>query len=410
MRISLLLKREPFSKILEQTLSAYWSEKYAKPIKVSWLRPWHFDFRRVAHEQCWLVNDYLNSIFLPEAPDTLFEPIRSEFSYSLVKWRRPIQKSFVRLALSWPTSLIFSTALMLVSPALPQDNQLLIIPGNHKIRLIDQEKRISVAIMKRGFDGRFINNELDSRYLAEELGLPVPVLLDVAEDKSWFSESTISGTPINRLTNGNQATQAQRLACHALQDFAKKTLVFIPFIEYLEGLQKAIQTQIANNHLFSEEQKLNLCALVKVVADNALDICSDAQESLGLVQTHGDFQSANILLDQGRIWLIDWEYSTRRQAGYDLLTLFLQSRHPVGLAGRLQIFENEGPNGIMHDCSVSWPGISWASRKERRMAAHLFLLEELLLHMEENDNPAFLILGQGLTLVWNEIEQWQRQD
>ncbi len=38
----------------------------------------------------------------------------------------------------------------------------------------------------------------------------------------------------------------------------------------------------------------------------------------------------------GSAWLIDWEYSGRRQAAYDILTFRLESRFTRGLAGRLQ--------------------------------------------------------------------------
>jgi len=49
--------------------------------------------------------------------------------------------------------------------------------------------------------------------------------------------------------------------------------------------------------------------------------------------THGDFQPGNILVDGDRVWLIDWEYSARRQVGYDALVYALCSRFPSPLTG-----------------------------------------------------------------------------
>ena len=47
-----------------------------------------------------------------------------------------------------------------------------------------------------------------------------------------------------------------------------------------------------------------------------------ARCSLPLVTSHGDFHEGNILYAQGIAWVIDWELTRPRPAGYDLMTLW----------------------------------------------------------------------------------------
>jgi hypothetical protein len=44
-----------------------------------------------------------------------------------------------------------------------------------------------------------------------------------------------------------------------------------------------------------------------------------AAGELPLVTSHGDFHPGNVLLADGAAWVVDWELSGRRSAGYDLL-------------------------------------------------------------------------------------------
>ena len=103
------------------------------------------------------------------------------------------------------------------------------------------------------------------------------------------------------------------------------------------------------------------------------------------------------------MWLIDWEYSDRRQVGYDALVFMLRARFPRGLADRLQDFVSRGIGGTGPMDVSTWPGGDWDAVERRRLSAALFLLEELALHLEENANSYFLQIGRGLAILSMEI-------
>ena len=121
--------------------------------------------------------------------------------------------------------------------------------------------------------------------------------------------------------------------------------------------------------------------------------------------THGDFQPGNMLVDGNKVWLIDWEYSGRRQVGYDALVYALRSRFPDGLAARMgQMLDG---SGAMESLPLSL-GLDWQDAAHRRAHLWLFLLEELALHLAENANPRFNRLSEGLATLQQEITDIKR--
>ncbi len=407
MRISLLLAREPFAQILEKTLARFWSNKFGGAVQVSWIhkRP-HRALLQQRDPQVWLANIYLNAIFIPNIDALALEPIRREFSHSPRWWRRPFQQAYVAFATSPLGAAAFSQARLEVTPGVPDAQNKLIVAGNHKIRILDHESQVAYSLLKDNFEPHFWEQELAARQTAARLGLPVPPLEMIAEDRTWFAEKYISGTPLNRLPDREMAHQASRQAISALKKFTESTLEEIPLGEYTNFLRARIEALVEANQLLTGQEKADLLAITETVEQRIHDRLPALSDSFMTAMTHGDFQPANLLLNDDGIWFIDWEYANRRQAGYDLLVFALGSRFPRGLAARLADFSRSGITTKVQPFFDHWPGINWAEAANRQIHAHIFALEELALHLEENANPCFTSLGLGLKIIRDEINAW----
>ena len=403
MRISLLLQREPFDVILEQTLATFLESWRGQPHEVHLYDGWpNVGLMRRRGQQAWLCNIYLNAVFVPEAEPPIFDPIRREFARSVLWWRRPAQRAYVALATSRLGARWLAQAGVSIFPPLPDAEQLLIVAGNHKMRLLDRARGVVYGILKSGFPPGFMQREIEARQQAAELDLPVPPLEALAKDGTWFRERYVSGTPVNRLADAAVAQRAVTEAAQSLRRLLKHTMQEEPLSEYVERLAGQARAHIEASHLLREEQKRSLLQVVDCLLTQ-INACQSAVGGRILTSlTHGDFQPANILVNQDGVWLIDWEYSARRQAGYDALVYTLRSRFPDGLAARLrQMLDGGGATGSLP--LADWPGLDWQDVSRRRVHGLLFLLEELALHLEENANPRFHCLGGGLVVLQSQM-------
>lgn len=411
MRIDLLLQREPFGQILEQTLARFWAGQHGRKYAVRWqqgaslsemLRPRAL---RSKGSQPWLANVYLNAIFTADAAPAVFDPLRRDYSRSPVWWKRPLQRTYVSLASSRRGARWLAQAALRVIPEVPGARHQVIVAGNHKIRLLDHETGLAYGILKAGFEPGFMQRELATRREAADCHLPVPPLVSVAADQTWFSERFVSGTPLNRLIRPSQAQAAALKAARQLHRFLLHTRAEVDRQAYVRQLQAQIETLIERNPLLSATLGQTVLAQTKALVDQ---LAGDGKNGCDLTTalTHGDFQPANILVNRHGVWLIDWEYSGRRQAGYDALVLALAARLPHGLAGRLRAFVEQGWPAESPAAVLAWPGMATCDRDGRRQHATLFLLEELHLHLEENAQPALTGLGQGLLVLQSEIAGW----
>ena len=136
MRISLLLQREPFERIIEKTLQAFLNEKYKGSYNVKWLNSSNSNSKK-NDSQLWLCNYYLNAIFDPEIKKSALSPVIREFSRSTKSWRIPLQKLYVYLATTKILAHRFASASIEITPPLSNSQEILIVGGNHHIRLLD---------------------------------------------------------------------------------------------------------------------------------------------------------------------------------------------------------------------------------------------------------------------------------
>jgi hypothetical protein len=407
MRIDLLLQREPFAIILTQTLSRFWAEQYGLSFSARWLaRPAAPEVRSTVGVQHWLVNVYLNAIFTPDVDPIVLDPIRREFSRSLVWWKRPLQQAYVTLALSQGTAGWLAQAMLAITPEVPGAAYKLIVAGNHKVRLLDRRADRAYGILKEGFNDRFLRRELAGRQAAVACQVPVPDLLEVARGVWWFSERYVSGTPINRLANDSEAGRAAQVVATALQRLLVATQQPVALEQYLEGLRAQVRREVAGSRILGAVERQVILQQAEALVQAAIELAGVGSKPIVTALTHGDFQPANILLNADGVWLIDWEYSARRQIGYDALVYALAARFPSGLSARLADFTEKGwPLSVAPTVS-SWPNLPMQDRSSRELFVLLFLLEELVLHLEENAQPLLLRPGPGLGILQVEIGRW----
>lgn len=389
MKIRLLQKREPFSEILQKTLIDFFANVYKQKYEVVWN-----ESGKKRHNG-WLVNANLNVIFLPHANRKIFHQTKKEFSRSIKWWLRPWQKLYVFLSLNRFSAKYFSTDRLKINPQLKRPENILIIGGNHHLRILDYNADCSFVINKAGFNQQFMINEVQLRQ--KHTFLPTPKILAVATDYAWYSEEIISGAPLNRISRYEQAAKYIEPAIQSLIKLAEKTAVELDLLSYVNLLQKMISSQLEkiNLPIANEKQKyLNaidkITEIVKKFGSRTLKITA--------CSTHGDLQAANIIVTNERSWLIDWEYTDQRQASYDVLVFILQSRSPVRLARRIINVYNNPPARLLN-----WPLTNWSIAEERKKYLTLFILEELALKLNEQQTP-FLHFNFGHEAFLREVD------
>ena len=381
MRISLLLEREPFGSILEKTLSGFWSDRFGSTYAVRWHDGGdRRDGRRESGHQRWLLNSRLNAIFVSGADAGVFEPVRLEYARALNPLVRPLQWAYVQAASRGRTAAWLASPAMDVSPEVPDAERLLVLGGNSRIRVLDRHAGTAHVVTKDGFDATTVARELEVRKLVDA----APEVLDVEPDGRWYSEEYVVGAPLNRLALQQRASEGLAVAVAALQDLHERTVEAVDASVYAEGLVRRLTLLMKSHPWLDEEARTHLSQQVQrartVLRQDARD------DGFATVQSHGDFQPANILVGDARTWLIDWEHTGRRQRAYDPLVFALRSRFPEGLAGRVGAALETGRDAHLLE---AWPGLRWGEVSARVQALAVFLLEELDFSLTEAANPRF---------------------
>jgi hypothetical protein len=401
MRISLLLQREPFAHILEKTLQKFLEEQFQREFVVKWHlgKP---SRRKIKDHGSWLCNYYLNAIFAPNVERYVLRPAKKEFARSDRAWRTPLNRIYFALATSKPLARHFAGASLEITPALPGAQNLLIIAGNHHIRILDYSRSCCFVIKKDRFSRVFFDKEIKIR--KEHDYLPSPQLREISYSSCWYSEDLVIATPINRLQDPSRAEEIVGKVTQPLIRLLKSTASKKNALTYAAGLCDTINDSLTRCNLLDRHEKDAIQQLDRKILQTIRGYCEKVGPEITISQTHGDFQPANILENADGGWLIDWEYTDRRQIAYDGLVLGLNARLPKGLNKRIKhAVEYED----MEDLRLlqEWPHINWQDKDQRCLYLALFLLEELSLKLQENGNPLFEKMGSGFSSFLKEIRQ-----
>ncbi|WP_299159444.1 phosphotransferase [uncultured Tenacibaculum sp.] len=306
MRISELVKREPFFNIIESTLI----EAKREAVIGSMINN---------NEGVYYINKYLN--FITTLPKTkhFFTNLSNEYSVGKTYLRTVLQSSYVFLATNRMILPILCKKIRFQFTI----SDFLIIGGNHRMRLSNEIKGQIYVLLKKGEDTSLISNEINFRKSSANDVSYIPKLIN--HGMFWFQEEFIYATPINRLKN-TKTTFNLKLKCYELheKELLKPNLSEINVLTYFKHLISTLEVKIWDVASKFNNKEINNRAFKTVTELNSLkDLINKYSDIIIPISlNHGDFQSSNILINsKNKPVVIDWEMVSNRFMFYDLFVL-----------------------------------------------------------------------------------------
>lgn len=398
MKISTLIKREPFIEIFEETLATFLTSWTGTVHKVEWGAKTSSS-ENSKSQQKWFCNPLINSVFVKGVNRDVFESINGEYAVNPIKpWRSMIQRIYLKLSQSKLTSLMLSKYVIKISPPIKFAENKLIIGGNTKLRLIDVIEKKVFVLLKEGFDKKYIEREI---YVRKEFPyLPIPKIIE-SGSSTWFSEEYVLGIPPNRLDRGNEERTLQ-LAVNCIHQMLIETKRDITLSEYLEALEQYIYEDICQIKHMNNDVRIDLKAITSKLVSL---LHGNEDQVFTIAYCHGDFHQGNILVGRDSFWILDWEYSGEKQIGYDLLILLLESRIEQGFAERFSKILNNQFDNFQKGLIDNWPELDWQNSSSKRVHLIVFLLEDLLFHLRESKNELFFNDSKILKIRCDELKK-----
>ena len=397
MRLDLLLEREPFDRVFVDTISRFLNERYGWSGNIQWINA-----GLMAPTNALRANSKLNVIYPQNIKRNRLRELTAEYAYHPNLIRRLLQGLFVKWAIRWPFELLTTTAVIVIDPWPVEIDDWCIIPGNHSLRIVELDSGRCHVVAKSGFDQGFIANEISFRnrftYITS------PALYSADDDCSGYIEERIVALPWNRLSDIQVKNEILSKAQALLSTLYRETVQRYDLMEWTDGVRDQIEGALRQLPPVYDES--DLVRIREVVSSLYKRIEATSSKTVDTVMSHGDFQPANILISPGQnteqLFLIDFEYSGQRSYFYDSLVFTTQCRHPHGLSERVQL--------IMSGDFSDLPDWTWCSEEvesamlEQWMIA-LFLLEDLLLRLEELRIPGLKSKSYGLNQFFVEVEK-----
>jgi hypothetical protein len=403
MKISLLLRREPFAKILEETLSSFLSEHYGAHYTVKWVnKNQRKNTPSIGTGQWWLCNPLINSIYAEGAKDVPFNAVMHEYTTNPIKpWRSILQRFYIYLATKTKLGSVLAPYFLLISPEINNSSSILIIGGNNKIRVIDSASNTVFVILKKGFDKKYLEREIQIRQ--EYDNLPVPPIKQTGKT-DWYSERMIcDGCSPDRM-NKDIGDQILIETARKLHQLLIATMLEEELGIYINKMVANIKDKLKKIAQISADQKRNILQSTQTLVNELEKNADFKTDKIYTALTHGDFQAGNILYDAETAWILDWEFSRRRQIGNDIFVLILVPRNPIGFGQRFFKLLYNNPEGIDKQLLACWPFLDWKDSDARKISLIVYLLEEIDFLLEENENPLFYGETLGLSPFMNELE------
>jgi len=379
MRLDLLLDREPFAEVFSRTFSAYLTNRFNWSGEIRWERS------KPSLQNYFLVNTKLNLIYPQTLNTNTLRLLASEYAYHPNWFRRIAQRLYVRYAVSTRLRRLFSSYYVSIHPFPKKWTNLCILPGNNSIRIIDIENNECIVLQKDGYNKNHMRNLTHLRKQYPEL--PGPRLFWSNPSIGWYAEERIEGLPLNRMDDDLRITRAVNNAKQSMLYLYNQTSSKVECSVWRRSITQKIYVAVDNlPKIYSCLLRKQVKSFVKRLVLHLAEF-HKAEKLVDIVQSHGDFQPANILIptvsDQRSVYLIDWEYTEKRCRCYDAMVFELHSRYPIGLASRISQWLSD--ENIAYQ-SIKWCGLDKTESFSRYVMA-TFMLEDLLFRLAETTIP-----------------------
>jgi len=409
MKISLLLDREPFAEIVEETLSRYFSLVNSEPRNVSWEEgtPKISDLLD-RKKGLWLCNPEINAIFSAQAGSSVFQ----------VPWREYLGGSSLSKVLAHggyltaataPVSRWFAASFHLwIMPELDNADSTLIMGGNTRMHVVDYHLRRVTTVLKSRFTADFMRRELELRTSRDDL--LAPPILEVLTDNRSFVEPLIQGTNADRLFNRGRAERALLEALGACEQLAASTTQTVAGDTWVGDTLGRCRRAVEMTAHSADEEFRTALDLAASLGDSLNDLGSLSEIGVEVGMSHGDLQAGNVLVEDDKVWVIDWERADLRILEYDGLTLALDSRRErKGLVERTkQLIEGQRSDAVgqrVHERMFR----SRQAPDGLRLAL-MFFLEEIRFCLEENASGPFKAPTPSLKALLEELGSLDRNE
>ena len=298
MRIKELNNREDFYQVLNKTLIEVFFDDELGHLLIS----------EQSNKSLWIANENLNFVASCSISTKSFKYVYSEYGTSRWVLRTLIQRIYVFLSITKITRRLFASKKFDMPLGLRED--VIILGGNHRIRLYDSSNCAMYVFLKYGENRDWIFNEMN--YRTSQVINYAPRY--IKGGTKWFKEEHINGMPLNRLNNKSRIKLiVDRLLQEHYQKTVLNTLKLVDSKKYYYSLYAEI---IDFTNSFHDAYSKN-----KILASmDAINCCLVNIESLHVpvALTHGDFQMGNVLICKGNSYrVIDWESLDERFFLYD---------------------------------------------------------------------------------------------
>lgn len=395
-RLTDMQRRERYQEIFFDTLEQALGERFGEAFRV--------ESPSASGGQLWSVQPILNAYHLSGATPVARNYLRDSFRYA-PSLRRALPQFALGTALGTRAGLqAASTPAFRVTPAIPNAERQLIMPGNQRIRMFDFAAMRSHVRQKQQFPLASIQNEVSVRKRLPA-GLS-PTLLDTAPDHRWFDETLLSGFVWVRCPPWYPHRLRHERLWAALSPWYRSTLRYVDRADYVASRCRSIRSDLdalAHRH---DEPMPNFAALLGALKTR---LC-DGAESVAVVQSHGDLQPGNLFVESsGHVSILDWERSQERTLMYDAFTFALDGRNATGLSQRADAWlQGRGPR---HRFGPSWVFAEFQGKTawplpERRRALDLYWLDELAWRADEAVSGPYLGLSPALCDFHRELSRY----